>query len=144
MKDWPTTLEINAWLGDRPARSDVAPTARKLATDPARRVTGSKGKLAPKELDPANWSDTRIGWGLILHQDAAIPAPLEELLAARSGSPVLRFKPGVMTHLHNPAGPVDIPIVAGPTGTATPASLPYYLLIYGSPDLIPWAAQHVL
>jgi len=37
MENWPTTLQINAWLGDRAATSDLAGSAKKLASDTKRR-----------------------------------------------------------------------------------------------------------
>ena len=141
MEEWPTTVEINAWLGDRSATSAPAPTARKFASSSLGRPSGSLGTLAPEEFSLADWRHPKVGWGLILHQDAAIPAPIQELLDHRPGSPVLRYQPGIMTHLRNAAANVDIPLVQGPTGIETPSSLPFYLLIYGSPADIPWELQ---
>jgi hypothetical protein len=144
MEDWPTTVQINAWLGDRAATSSLADSASGLASDPKRRPLGSGGVLAPEEVSLSDWRHPQIGWGLILRDGAAIPEPLQELLKSRPGSPVLRYRPEVPTHLRNPAANVDIPIIKGPTGIEDPASLPNYLLIYGSPSDIPWELQYEL
>jgi hypothetical protein len=144
MENWPTTVQINAWLGDHPATSDLAGSAKKLASDTKRRPRGSAGTLGPEDVSPSDWRHQQIGWGLILRDGAAIPEPLQELLKSRPGSPVLRYVPGIMTHLLNQAADVDIPIVNGPTGVEEPSSLPYYLLIYGSPADVPWELQQQL
>lgn len=144
MEDWPTTVQINAWLGDRPATSDLAVSAKRLASDTKRRPRGSGGVLTPEDVSPKDWRHPQIGWGLILRDGAAIPEPLHDLLKSRPGSPVLRYRPEVPTHLRNPAAKVDIPIIKGPTGIEDPASLPHYLLIYGSPSDVPWELQYEL
>jgi hypothetical protein len=144
MENWPTTLQINAWLGDRAATSDLASSAKKLASDTKRRPRGSAGVLGVEDVSPSDWRNSQIGWGLILRDSAAIPEPLQELLKTRPGSPVLRYMPGILTHLRNPAANVDIPIINGPTGIEEQSSLPHYLLIYGSPADVPWELQHVL
>ncbi|HEU5098482.1 MAG TPA: hypothetical protein VFU22_05655, partial [Roseiflexaceae bacterium] len=143
MENWPTAVQINAWLGDHAAGSDLADSAKTLASDTKRRPRGG-GVLVPEDVSPSDWRHPQIGWGLILRDGAAIPEPLQELLKTRPGSPVLRYRPAIPTHLHNPAGPVDIPIIKGPTGIEDQASLPYYMLIYGSPSDLPWELQYEL
>lgn len=145
MENWPTTVQINAWLGDHGATSVLADSARKLASDTKRRPRGTGGVLGvPDEVPLSNWRHEEIGWGLILRDGAAIPEPLQELLKSRPGSPVLRYVPGIMTHLLNQAADVDIPIISGPAGIKEPSSLPFYLLIYGSPADVPWELQQQL
>jgi hypothetical protein len=143
VENWPTSIQVNAWLGERAATSGLAGGAKKLASDAKRRIYGSGGTLRPDDIKPEDWRHPKIGWGLILREGASIPEPLRELLKTRPGSPVLRYT-GILTHLLNQEADIDIPIISGPAGIEQPSSLPLYLLIYGSPSDVPWELQHVL
>jgi len=145
VENWPTTLQINAWTGDHAATSDLADAARKLASDARRRPKSTGGGvLGPEDVSPKDWRHEQIGWGLILRDGADIPEPLQELLKTRPGAPVLRYMPGITLYLSNPAAGIDVPVSNGPTGVDKPSSLPYYLLIYGSPSDVPWELQYFL
>lgn len=155
---WPRSLQINAWTGE-PGRvaSDVDASLLRWAFK-------GIGKPAPKYLwpqlpvDEADWRDPCVGWGLILPDGdelddetratgADAPAAIQRLLAAREGSPVLRYREQTrFTHLRRydvGQRPQDISLSGSERGIAR-GSLPRYLLIYGSPEEVPWGMQYLL
>jgi hypothetical protein len=152
----PTELQVNAWTGDDDAVGALGPDSVRWALE-------SHGEPLPKLLapeataDPRDWRDPRVGWGLVLPDDDSLPdavkargedapAPLQALLAARPGSPVLRFRPRRrFTQLrryyaNRPAQ--DVGLSASARGVHDGA-LPRYLLLYGGPDVIPWEFQYI-
>ncbi|MEM9596501.1 MAG: hypothetical protein AAGD06_19695, partial [Acidobacteriota bacterium] len=125
---------------------------------------GDISRVAPnlrpaKPPNPNDWRDPRVGWGLILAEpdgfsrqeliDAVdAPAPIRELLAKRPDAPVLRYRPQFepkhrFTMLRDWKNGTDVALDGSPVGVA-PGSLPQYLLIYGSPDQVPWDIQYDL
>ena len=112
--------------------------------------------MAPAEVDPGNWRDPSIGWGVILPESAApeadkaraldAPECVRTLIAARSNAPVFRYvstlPPGVMRR-YAPDGSHTDPGVAGLRGMDANA-IPKFLLIIGSPAQIPWSFQYRL
>jgi hypothetical protein len=154
----PTELTLNAWTGEDSPVSPVADTATKWA------LTGAG--VAPAVILPARvaderlWADPEVGWGLILSDNdqlsqadratgADAPAPLKRLLAARPGSPVLRYRPepeyGIrfLRRYYTNRAPQDIATSGSQRGNAE-GCLPRYLLIYGPPCAIPWELQFFL
>lgn len=149
---WPTTLTSNAWTGETSVPSSMAPTAKawtlKITPPVVRRYLAP-----PPEADLANWSDPRVGWGVVLLEreglsqkelasGADAPEPIRQLLKERGNAPVFRYRPtspNRFTLLRNYGSQQDIPII-GPVGDA----LPQYLLIYGTPEEISWELQYVL
>lgn len=146
-------LRANAWCG--------APVV--AARDAAFNAWGVAGKreppkkfMAPDEVDPGNWRDPSIGWGLILPDSSApasdkaraldAPECVRTLLAARSNAPVFRYvstlPPGVLRR-YAPDGSHSDPGVAGLRGMDANA-IPKFLLIIGSPVEIPWGVQYRL
>lgn len=110
----------------------------------------------PAPIDPADWRDPRVGWGVVLPEPpgadpAALgtaddaPEPVRALVAARSGK-VLRYRPGAALGawtLRDYAGGGDLLTAASPPGTG-PKQLPMYLLICAGPAEIPWSVQYML
>jgi hypothetical protein len=153
---WPDTLTINAYLGDgRPgAASPVAPKADAWTLRHEPPV--ARAFLKPKPIDETRWDDPRVGWGLILPERPGLtpaqlataddsPEPIRELVRQRQG-PVFRFRPesAHRTRLLRSYGAgMDVAINGAPWGTALGA-MPRYLLIYGTPEEIPWELQYVL
>ncbi|NVO58046.1 hypothetical protein HW561_19810 [Rhodobacteraceae bacterium B1Z28] len=115
--------------------------------------------LAPEVIDQSQWWHTDVGWGLILPDDPSLspaqkaglqpsdPPALHRLLAAHGNAPVLRYAPDqeVNTlHRYYPDGREQkVSFQALNYGTGR-GRLPRYLLIYGSPDVIPWSVQYNL
>ena len=91
-------LRANAWCG-------AAVVAARDAAFDAWGVAGKreapKKLLAPAEVDPGNWRDPSIGWGVILPDSSApgtdkaraldAPECVRTLIAARSSAPVFRY-----------------------------------------------------
>jgi hypothetical protein len=114
--------------------------------------------LAPRvPVDERHWEHPEIGWGLVLRDDDKLsreekqraddagPA-IARLLAARPGSPVLRWRPELGTHhlrRYYDDGEEDLSLAAPSPGTAR-GHMPHYLLIYASPKVIPWEVQYAL
>lgn len=148
-----TELRVNAWCG----APVVAP--RDAAFD----TWGATGKrappkklLAPADVDPGNWRDPSIGWGVILPESnapaadkaLALDAPdcVRTLIATRNNAPVFRYDaslpPGVLRRYAS-GGSFSDPSVAGMRGMAANA-IPKFLLIIASPAEIPWSFQYRL
>lgn len=154
---WPTEFKINAYTGEEASPSRPSSSAEDwiLSSGPPRVRTF----LAPSRLaNPADWRDPRVGWGLLLPynsklsaQDSAAakdaPDPIQDLLASRSegGRPaaVFRYIPGAryVGYLHRDG--LDIPISMAGSGVA-PGAIPRYMLIYATPEQIPWQVQYNL
>jgi hypothetical protein len=156
---WPSELQINAYSGDTDAGAigAVAETAMRWTFRP-------QGDALPKLLRPSPptepylWRKPDVGWGLILPDTPDLtdeqrctgsdaPEAIRELLAARPGSPVLRYVPQIrFTHLrrHYANRPPQDIALSGSTRGIRPGQLPRFLLIYGTPDEIPWEFQYLL
>jgi len=156
-------VQANAWLGAASLGGpDVDPE------DPwslnRRRIfrpspSGKTLALPTAPPDERNWRHPKVGWGLVLLDDDAIPvadkavgatapAPLKRLLANRVGSPVFYYRPGSMNgylrrYFSDGRPACDLDVAASLTGVG-PFEIPKYLLIYGSPATIPWRAQYAL
>jgi hypothetical protein len=156
--NWPDTLSINAYLGEdlRAAAGSVADGARSwvLRNSPPDVQTFLKAPAAP---NPDDWRDSRVGWGLVMTDKPELkdsqradgsdaPEPIQKLLKDRGNAPVFRYRPGWQHRfrlLRNYAAGMDVAISGSPDGTAHGA-LPRYLLIYGSPEEVPWELQYIL
>jgi hypothetical protein len=154
---WPDRLTINASTGG--ARgvsgelSEYAPT-----WGLTRRVSTLRKTLLPEKVDPANWRHPDVGWGLVLPDNDTIPRgdraratdapdPIRELLAARKGAPVLRYRPDLGTtylrRYSDDGDPDDVPVSGSRKGIAT-GCIPRFLLICGGPSEVPWELQFQL
>jgi hypothetical protein len=104
-------------------------------------------RALPREVDPLNWQDPRVGWGVVLPVGAPIPLPIQRLVEHRSfaGSPapVLRYdaRPKFQGYLQRDNENLLISLQRRGTG---PQRIPTYLLIYGTPEDIPWRVQYHL
>ena len=115
--------------------------------------------LAPGgPVDPSDWRHPDVGWGVVMADDDAVsvadraagadaPAAVRRLLAARHGSPVLRYRPELGTDRLMRYGsdgskqPPEIGVSVFGTG---PGRIPRYLLIVGDPTVVPWRLQFAL
>ncbi|WNB87279.1 hypothetical protein [Cellulomonas sp. ATA003] len=113
---------------------------------------------APRLPDLGHPEDPRVGWALVLpdspgvpasqrHRADDAPAAARRLAAARTrtGEPlVVRYAAGNLDELYRylPDGTrTPLPTTGdGPRGVGAGA-LPYYLLLLGGPDAIPWELQ---
>jgi hypothetical protein len=155
--EWPSKLSINAFTGDEPASSLPASGAEDwvLSSGPPRIRTFLKPE---KPADPANWRDPRVGWGLVLRDNEALsesdlasaadgPESIRTLVHERgengSPAPVFRYRPGANRAGFLRRGGADIPVSQAPRGTG-PGAIPRYLLIYGTPQQVPWDVQYHL
>jgi hypothetical protein len=154
---WPDRLTINASTGGaRGVSGELSDDA--LTWGLTRRASALGKTLWPEKVDPADWRHPDVGWGLVLPENEIIPTqdrarardapdPIRELLAARPGAPVLRYRPDLgITHLrrYSDSGhPDNLPVSGSPKGIDT-GCIPRFMLIYGGPSEIPWELQFQL
>jgi hypothetical protein len=155
MTEIPSTLQVNAWAEPVGNRADVsgAATSNLLATG----LALPDVSLAPKPIDPRNWRDDRVGWGVLLPDDPALgsgdkakgadaPNVLQELIAERKGV-VLRYSAnaplGTITRYYEDGTAQNIMFASQAFGTGV-GKVPRYILIYADPDAIPWSFQFEL
>jgi hypothetical protein len=149
-----TLVDVDAYTGTEVASGPLAQSYAAWALTPAR--VSARRQLVPSPPDPAAWADDRTGWGVVLPERAGLdakalataddaPEPIRELVAARKGK-VLRYRAGTKYAawtLRDYAGAGDLLTSASPPGTG-PRQLPVYLLLYGTPEEIPWHMQYTL
>jgi hypothetical protein len=153
----PVSIQVNAWTG-LSSPSDTLPKTTKWAQreNIAGKTTLWLAPAAP--VDTRDWSHPSVGWGLILPDNDTIsqaerargedaPEPIKQLLKSRPGSPVLRYRPelqqGYLRRYYENRAPQDLSVQAPRPGMAE-GCVPQYLLIYGTPEEIPWAVQYAL
>jgi hypothetical protein len=150
---FPETLTSNAWDGAEAAQGRLGRRARAWALGTS--ITEVRRWLRPQPADPRDFTDPRVGWGIILPDDPRVPVeargraddapePIRALVASRPNAKVLRWSPtlGSLAVADYAAGG-NIPLSGAPEGTG-PEALPRYLLLYGGPDLLPWGLQYTL
>lgn len=144
------TVGIDAFTGTVAVTGGFAPTYRQWALGTPRY---GKPTMRPDPPNPADWANPLVGWGLVLPEPAGLtpqqlgtasdaPEPIQALVAARNGR-VLRYRAGAAFAdwtLRDWAGGGDLLTAASPLG-AGPRQLPKYLLIYATPDQVPWHVQ---
>lgn len=160
--EWPESLAVNAYTG-----SD-GPLSGRISNRADRWVLGNGPPevrpflKAPEAVNERDWTDPRVGWGLVLPErpglttatlanGADAPQPIRDLLEERGmrmgqPAPVFRYRPNSNNRLRllrNYRDQMDISITGSPRGIRSGA-LPQYLLIYGTPAEIPWDIQYVL
>ena len=148
----PGEVRINAWHGKAVA-GPLADNWRVWALAPP--VPGPTGFLRPEDVPHyEDWSAPDVGWGLVVPDNddiggadkargADLPPPLQSLLAYRHGV-VLRYRPeNALDYLRRYTADgcgYDVNLAAPGRGTAE-YRVPYYLLLYGDPSVIPWGVQ---
>jgi hypothetical protein len=151
---FPVTLQINAWCGEGVAGS-VDSNASSWGVK-KQRETPKQLLTAEEPADLRIWQDQRVGWGLVLPENETIseqeravaadaPEPIRTLVKTRNHAPIFRYR----ADLHNiklrryyPDGTArDIALTGSERGLGGKA-LPWYLMIYASPQVIPWSLQY--
>jgi hypothetical protein len=152
MTGFPDELQINAWSETLSNRS---PTDRRARSGLLRTGLAVPDlTAAPRPVDPKDWRDPRVGWGIVLPDDPALgaqdkaraagaPLQIQELLAERQGV-ALYYRTdrarGTVRRYY-PDGAADDIVVAAGFGTEA-GKVPRYLLIYAGPASIPWDFQY--
>lgn len=163
----PETVRSNAWTGDpnaAPVSGEFGPSRLAWSLSEAgRRV---RKDLKPTVPDPADWRDSRVGWGVVLPATPGLSEeelasgsdatePIGRLIAARSEQatgqwrvPVLRYHPELppeqrFRFLHNHRADKSLQIVGSGTGVEG-HQIPSYLLIAAPPSEVPWELQYIL
>lgn len=157
----PAELQINAWNPNAPNKGPLQPVRgaglERPVTD--KQLKPDRSNLGPPAPpDPEDWRSKQVGWGLVLRDDPKLsdaekargedaPAPLRKLLKARGGAPVLRWsntQTSMFLRRYYVDGPHEDLLTATPTYGVERGCIPQYLLLYGTPDEIPWAVQYAL
>lgn len=152
----PELLRINAWTGSSAPIQELPPR-----TPWAQRhlLAGRTRWLAPATpIDERRWDHPDVGWGLILPEKegmkptdlataADAPEAIQRVVAARPGSPILRYRrdlqQGYLRRYYADGRVQDLSVQAPRPGIGD-GRMPQYLLIYGSPAEIPWTVQYAL
>lgn len=158
----PEELRLDAWTGDAAADGALHQEADRWGTRPG--LPDSQGVLRWGLADPSDWSHPDVGYGIVLPDaplapedggpsaterahGADAPEPVRQLLAARPTAVVVRWRPELgdrMLRRYFPDGASqDMAVGLSQFGTGT-ARLPRYLLLVGSPSLLPWSLQYAL
>lgn len=150
-------LRADAWCGTEAASGGLSPHATAWALQGAIAREAPLAAAAPG-VDPADWKDPRVGWGIVLADRDGLsdatkaaasdaPEPIRRLLQARGNAPVFRYnaaiRDGRLRRYYPDKHPADLRL-QGKRGVETDVSVPRYLLIVGSPRDIPWSFQYRL
>jgi hypothetical protein len=154
----PTSLMINAWIGDGAATGNLAAKAKGWIVSTKGEPLKFQQKLAADDVELRDWSNSKVGWGVILpHRTDLSPAdlaaakdapePIQTLVQERNGL-VLRYLSRSKKRFEVLASfasgkRADLDISSAPIGRG-PGQLPLYLLIYAEPSVIPWQLQYIL
>ncbi|MFG2974380.1 hypothetical protein ACGFYY_15475 [Streptomyces sp. NPDC048331] len=156
----PQEIQLNAWTGEEAPRTALGNGAESWGAR-QQGLPHSQAVLpfgAPPDL--RRWSAPDVGYGVLLHEpeDSGMtdaekaagtdaPPAVQELLAARPGSVVLRWRPklgGRFLRRYYPDGAPEEPTIGlTPFGAGT-GHLPKYVVIIGGPEVIPWSVQYAL
>jgi hypothetical protein len=114
--------------------------------------------MRPNVPDPADWSNSKVGWGIVLPKREGLsaaqlaraddaPEPIRTLVAEREGK-VLRYCGGSLYGKHflrdyTYEEPSDLFISGSQVGMGE-LCIPQYLLLYGTPAEVPWHIQYAL
>ena len=156
--NWPSGFQVNAWAG--PTVSNQSPVNRELRREFLRSSLPVRSDdHGPSLVDDAAWRNPRVGWGLVLPDDdsrteaeKATLGPddadaLHSLVLKRGNAPIFRYRPdrpvGTLRRYFVDRAFQDISFQALNYGVG-PGQLPRYMLIYGTPEQIPWSLQYDL
>lgn len=151
----PSTITLNAFTGDGEAVGSLTEDAPQWGTKT--RILQQTKTLAPQAVDPNNWRDPAVGWGVVLPENAAMsaadkaagadaPEPIRALIANRDNAPVLRSVPGdneSLIRYYSDGSHQPLTIGNSEFGTGR-GRMPKFLLIVGSPAAVPWDVQFSL
>lgn len=147
-----TRLQANAWCGEE-ANGSV--TDEFFSWGVNKDLPPPKGYLAAKAINWANWTDPRVGWGVVVPdrdelsatdkaQGIDLAEPIHELVKSRSNAPIFRYNSklpiGYQLRRYHTNGKFSDFSLGGERGIG-PNAIPYYLLLVGSPKEIPWSFQ---
>ncbi|MFI5298329.1 MAG: hypothetical protein ACHREM_09545 [Polyangiales bacterium] len=157
----PITIAINAWTGSAPAKpsslSSTQYAKSRFSTAP------QYAAAMPPEVSESAWQHEKIGWGLVLPENEALapnvkaraedaPDAIQRLLQHRAGGvhkpypPVFRYSATWQhrfsrIHRYLEDGRVVEVAFAGSAPGIGEACMPRYLLLYGTPQELPWDLQ---
>lgn len=158
----PDSLQINAWTGEGSPKAQLCENWKRWART-RHMAPADRAMAAGEPADDRDWDNPRVGWGLVVADDEAIPLadrlagrdlpePLRELVEQRQ-APILRYRgelaPEALRRYYADNKPQDLVLGRSRPGTGR-GELPKYLLIWGSPAKqpgighIPWEFQYVL
>ncbi|WP_165065745.1 hypothetical protein, partial [Paludisphaera rhizosphaerae] len=161
----PIELRLNACWFDvdeaeaAAASGKLAGTAlRWMVTNP---VADRQHLAPPQPADYSNWTDSRVGWGVILPEQSdaspgaaedlgGAPEAIKRLIAdrkAKQGSvPVFRYDKAweYRYSLLRSRSRSQPQAISATTYGLGDREIPYYLLICGTPEQIPWEFQYIL
>lgn len=155
----PTILRADAWTGADSPSATLGAAALSWALSRAAGMRVPELLKVPTEADPADWRDARVGWGLVLPEKPGLsaaqlatcadaPQPIQDLVAARNQAPVFRYRSAASANnrllfLRDYKAGKDLAVDRSAVGTLAGA-LPSYLLLFGTPEEIPWEMQYIL
>lgn len=150
-------ISINAWTGTAGATGTLDVDAGKWGV--RQHLQDVPQALAAAEpADLRNWRDPEVGWGVVLpdtdlfskidraHALDAAPS-IKTLLASRPGAPVFRYRStgvrGFLRRYYADGSERDVALSGPPRGIGD-TKLPWYMLIAGTPNEIPWHVQYLM
>ncbi len=155
VEDLPAAVSIDAWTGTETAHGALDPHADRW---------GARGGLPPSQQpldlglppDVTDWRHPDVGYGVLLPESDHPPAgkaagldappPVQDLLAARPGTVMLRWDPALppgLVRRYFPGGQAQTPHLLSGYGVAK-GRLPRYILIIAGPEAVPWPVQYAL
>lgn len=151
----PATITLNAFTGADEATGALTENAERWGTSAG--VPKRIGTLAPRAVDPNNWRDPAVGWGVVLPENPDMsaadkaagvdaPEPIRTLIRERDNAPVLRSVPGETETLmrYYPDGTGQRLTIGNSEFGTRAAQMPKFLLIVGPPTAVSWEMQFSL
>ncbi|MFJ9597982.1 hypothetical protein ACIRS3_35205 [Streptomyces virginiae] len=158
----PAEIRLNAWTGVEEAHGRLSSEAQWWGAGQA----GMPQEQQVLEFHPepalTQWWEPEVGYGVLIRDDetsaftdaqkaagADAPRPVQDLLAARDGSVVLRWSPDAGlddAHLRRYYAdfPSNDPAIGLSDFGVAYGCLPKYIAIIGGPEAIPWSVQYSL
>lgn len=143
----PIQLAANAYIGNGTAASGEIADPGVFIAENRPPDYRPKAQLAGRDTHDLNdWTRPDVGWGLIVAQGVPVPRPLNRLMEVRGGR-VFRYRPERVAQgrqfLYDPEYDASPALVNADIGMEE-GCIPRFLLIYGSPEQVPWALQYQL